>query len=146
MTSAPNDRATSDVRSVDPLSTTITWSTKSGIRRNTCSIPCSSFRQGVITVILCDLYTLGLRYYILMKLFCALTVLAAAAFATVNPQLHQVKRVYILSMGSGMDQFLANQLTKEGIFLVVTDPTKADAILTDNVGESFQKKLDDLYP
>jgi hypothetical protein len=88
-------------------------------------------------------------YHILMKLFCALLgsiALAAAAFASVNPQLLQVKRVYILAMGSGMDQFLANQLTKEGIFEVVTDPKKADAIVTDNVGESFQKKLDDLYP
>ncbi len=84
-----------------------------------------------------------------MKLFCGLlglaTALAAGPVASVNPQLHQVKRVYILAMGSGMDQFLANQLTKEGIFEVVTDPKKADAILTDNVGESFQSKLDDLY-
>lgn len=85
-----------------------------------------------------------------MKLFCALlclaTALAAGPVASVNPQIHQVKRVYILAMGSGMDQFLANQLTKEGIFEVVTDPQKADAILTDNVGEAFQSKLDDLYP
>ena len=75
-----------------------------------------------------------------------MAALTVAAFASVNPQLHQVKRVYILAMGSGMDQFLANQLTKEGIFEVVTDPKAADAIVTDNVGESFQKKLDDLYP
>jgi hypothetical protein len=85
-----------------------------------------------------------------MKLFrvlaCSLTVLAAAAFATVNPQLHQVRRVYLLAMGGGMDQYLANQLTKSGLFEVVTDPKEADAILTDNVGESFQKRLDDLYP
>jgi hypothetical protein len=85
-----------------------------------------------------------------MKLFRALVgsiaVLAAAAFATVNPQLHQVKRVYILSMGSGLDQYLANQLTKDGIFEVVTDPKKADAIVTDNIGEAFQSKLDILYP
>ncbi|MGP0073623.1 MAG: hypothetical protein ACLPWF_17040 [Bryobacteraceae bacterium] len=85
-----------------------------------------------------------------MKLFCALTcsiaALVAIALASVNPQLHQVKRVYILAMGSGMDQFLANQLTKEGIFEVVTDPKKADAIVSDHVGESFQKKLDELYP
>jgi hypothetical protein len=64
----------------------------------------------------------------------------------VNPQLHQVKRVYILAMGSGMDQFLANQLTKAGLFEVVTNPKQADAIVTDNVGEAFEKKLDDLYP
>ena len=81
-----------------------------------------------------------------MKLFFALTAIAAVAFATVNPQLHQVKRVYILAMGSGMDQFLANQLTKDGVFEVVTDPKAADAIVTDAVGEPFQKKLDDLYP
>ena len=84
-----------------------------------------------------------------MKLFFALlglTALAAAAFATVNPQLRQVKRVYILAMGSGMDQYLANQLTNSGIFEVVTDPKKADAIVTDDVGETFQQKLDNLYP
>ena len=81
-----------------------------------------------------------------MKLFCAFAALAAAAFAIVNPQLHEVKRVYILAMGSGMDQYIANQLTKAGVFEVVTDPKKADAIVTDNVGEAFQKKLDDLYP
>src|SRR5580658_11357530 len=84
-----------------------------------------------------------------MKLFCSLLcsmiALAPGAFATVNPQLHAVKRVYILAMGSGMDQFLADQFTSAGLFEVVTDPKKADAIVTDNVGESFQKKLDDLY-
>jgi hypothetical protein len=72
--------------------------------------------------------------------------LVAGPVAAVNPQLREVKRVYILAMGSGMDQYLANQLTNSGIFEVVTDPKKADAIVTDNVGESFQKKLDDLYP
>jgi hypothetical protein len=82
-----------------------------------------------------------------MKLFCALTTLAAASvLASVNPQLREVKRVYILAMTSSMDQFLASQLAKAGIFEVVTDPKKADAIITDRVGESFENKLDDLYP
>jgi hypothetical protein len=81
-----------------------------------------------------------------MKLFCAFIALVVAALASVNPQLREVKRVYILAMGSGMDQFLAGQLTKSGIFEVVTDPKKADAIVTDNVGEPFQTKLGDLYP
>src|SRR5208337_3878306 len=86
-------------------------------------------------------------YHILMKLFCAWATLAAtAAIASVNPQLHDVKRVYILAMSASMDQFLASQLAKAGIFEVVTDPKKADAIITDRVGESFEKKLDDLYP
>ena len=82
-----------------------------------------------------------------MKFFCALLIsITAFAATSVNPQLHQVKRVYILAMGSGLDQFLANQFTKAGVFEVVTDPKQADAIVTDNVGEPFQKKLDDLYP
>jgi hypothetical protein len=71
---------------------------------------------------------------------------ATAALASVNPQLHEVKRVYLLSMSSSLDQFLATQLVKAGIFEVVTDPKKADAILTDRVGESFEQKLDELYP
>jgi hypothetical protein len=50
-----------------------------------------------------------------MKLFCALTAFAAtAAFATVNPQLREVKRVYILAMSANLDQFLASQLVKAG--------------------------------
>jgi acyl-CoA synthetase (AMP-forming)/AMP-acid ligase II len=82
-----------------------------------------------------------------MKWFCALAALCASAvYASVNPQLHDVKRVYILAMSSGMDQYLANQLTKAGLFEVVTDPKKADAILTDRVGEPFENKLDQLYP
>jgi hypothetical protein len=81
-----------------------------------------------------------------MKLFCALALAATAAFAGVNPQLHEVKRVYILAMSSGMDQFLANEFTKSGVFEVVTDPKKADAIVTDRVGEAFESKLDQLYP
>jgi hypothetical protein len=85
-------------------------------------------------------------YHILMKWFYALVAIAASLPAAVNPQLKQVTTVYILSMRSGMDQFLANQLTASGIFQVVTDPQKADAILTDRVGESFESKLKDLYP
>jgi hypothetical protein len=30
------------------------------MRRSTPAIPCSSFKQGVMTVIRCDLYTFGL--------------------------------------------------------------------------------------
>jgi len=80
-----------------------------------------------------------------MKLFSFLALAAASAFAAA-PQLQQVNRVYILAMSSGMDQFLANQLTKYHVFEVVTDPQKADAILTDRVGEPFENKLNDLYP
>jgi len=82
-----------------------------------------------------------------MKLFCGLVLGAAVlTFAAVNPQLKQVNTVYILAMAGGMDQFLANQITASGVFQVVTDPKKADAIITDHVGESFETKLTELYP
>jgi|SRR5580693_9269716 hypothetical protein len=82
-----------------------------------------------------------------MKLFCGLVLGAAIlTFAAVNPQLKQVNTVYILAMNGGMDQFLANQITASGVFQVVTDPKKADAIITDHVGESFETKLTELYP
>jgi len=69
----------------------------------------------------------------------------AASFAE-NAQLKHVQAVYILTMSGGMDQYLANQITRDGLFEVVTDPQKADAIITDRLGETFQKQLDDLYP
>jgi hypothetical protein len=82
-----------------------------------------------------------------MKLFCSLVLGAATlALAAVNPQLKQVNTVYILAMGGGMDQFLANQITASGVFQVVTDPKKADAIITDRLGEFFETKFAELYP
>ena len=84
-----------------------------------------------------------------MKFFSTLALAAlslAAAAAAANPHLKQVNAVYILSMGNGMDQYLANQLTTAGVVQVVTDPKKADAILTDRLGQPFENKLAELYP
>jgi hypothetical protein len=72
--------------------------------------------------------------------------LAASVPAAVNQQLKQVSTVYILGMSGGMDQYLANRLTRTGVFQVVTDPQKADAIITDRLGEPFEAKLKELYP
>ncbi|HMD48885.1 MAG TPA: hypothetical protein VKG79_07295 [Bryobacteraceae bacterium] len=73
-------------------------------------------------------------------------LVAVTLVAAVNPRLKQVSSVYIFSMSGGMDQYLANQLTSAGVFRVVADPKKADAILTDRLGESFEKKMNELYP
>src|SRR5258708_36314750 len=81
-----------------------------------------------------------------MKLFCALALFAACLAAALNADLRRVNMVYILPMSGGMDQFLANRLTTMGVFQVVTDPQKADALITDRIGEGFQAKLDELYP
>jgi hypothetical protein len=81
-----------------------------------------------------------------MKLFCALALFAISLPAAVKPELKQVNTVYILSMTGGMDQYLANSMTTLGVLQVVTDPQKADAIITDRLGEPFETKLDELYP
>ena len=64
----------------------------------------------------------------------------------VNPDLIQVKRIYLLPMGSGLDQHLASRLTRHGRFEVVTDPKLADAVLTDKVGEPFERRFEELFP
>src|SRR5205807_8071333 len=98
MTSAPRLMATSEVRSVDPLSTTITWSTNSGMRRSTFSIPCSSFKHGMITVIFCDLYTQASQAIMVVMKVLLFTILTCVlgALAAANSQLQQVRNVYIL--------------------------------------------------
>ena len=62
------------------------------------------------------------------------------------PELLQVKNIYILPMGGGFDQYLANQLSRKGLVQVVTDPAKADAILADRLGKPFEKAFNELYP
>lgn len=81
-----------------------------------------------------------------MRLFFASVMLAGLVWAGANPGLMQVHTVYILPMGNGMDQHLASRLSQNGTLQVVADPQLADAILTDRIGEAFEKKLDELYP
>ena len=69
-------------------------------------------------------------------------VLLAAAFAFCQ----DVQSVYIFKMGNSFDQYLANNITNQKVMRVVTDPQKADFILTDRLGEAFQSKLEEIYP
>ncbi|HVX66528.1 MAG TPA: hypothetical protein VHA11_07995 [Bryobacteraceae bacterium] len=83
-----------------------------------------------------------------MKSIAALVVgVAAVALASApNAQVAQIHNIYLLPMNNGLDQFLANRLTNLGVFRVVTDPQKADAVLTDRLGESFESRFLELYP
>jgi hypothetical protein len=58
----------------------------------------------------------------------------------------QVKKVYLLQMGTAFDQYLASWITRDGVIHVVTDPAKADAIFTDRIGKGFEAKMEELYP
>lgn len=74
-------------------------------------------------------------------LACALILLAAPLSA----QLNSIQTVYLFPMGNGLDQYLANRLTSAGVFQVVTDPLKADAVFTDRLGEAFETRFAEIY-
>jgi hypothetical protein len=61
-------------------------------------------------------------------------------------ELSAVHSVYLLPMANGLDQYLANRITNEHVFQVVTDPKRADAIFTDRIGAVLEEKLADLNP
>ena len=89
----------------------------------------------------------------MLKWISALTPVAAIAVLAGVPvlraeraALQQVRNVYLMPMGYGLDQYLANRLTAEGVFQVVTDPKRADAVLTDQLGLGFERRFEDLFP
>ena len=57
-----------------------------------------------------------------------------------------VRTIYIMPMRHGLDQYIANQLTREHVVEVVADPARADAIFTDGLGEAFEQRLEKLHP
>jgi hypothetical protein len=81
-----------------------------------------------------------MRRVFLSVAFAAL--LSATSFAA---DFKDIRTVYVLPMSNGLDQYLAVALTTGNVMQVVADPQKADAILTDHLGETFESKLNDLY-
>jgi hypothetical protein len=79
------------------------------------------------------------RSFLATCLFWAFSSIASA-------QLKQVQNVYLLPMGGGLDQYLANHLVEHQTFQIVTDPKRADAIIVDRIGEGLEAKLAEMYP
>jgi hypothetical protein len=69
---------------------------------------------------------------------CVFAILSAA-------EIQGVHSVYFFPMRSGLDQYLANRLTNDHVFQVVSDPKMADALFTDQLGEAFEYKLDHMH-
>jgi len=74
--------------------------------------------------------------------FLLLSVLAGAAEIGGS----SVRTIYILPMGHGLDQYVANRLTREHVLEVVADAARADAILTDSLGKPLESELEKLHP
>lgn len=82
-----------------------------------------------------------------MKLVLLSAVFAAFFFASqACPQYAGPKTVYILPMSSGLDQYLAQWLTKDHVLQVVADPKSAEVVMTDRLGEAFEQKLKEIRP
>src|SRR6185312_3771205 len=77
-----------------------------------------------------------------MKWLPAAAIFATCAFA----QYAGPKTVYILPMSSGLDQYLAQRLTRDHILQVTTDPKAAEVFMTDRLGQSFEQKLKEMRP
>ena len=73
------------------------------------------------------------------------TLCALIPLSSARGEIFGVKTVYVLPMAGGLDQYLALQLSSGGILQVVTDPKKADAILTDGIGTRLEDSLTELY-
>jgi len=80
-----------------------------------------------------------------MKLLCLLMAMGVSQAGEVHPDLTEIKTVYLLPMTYSLDQFLAIRLTKGGVVQVVTDPNKADAILSEHIGTGLEEQLKSLY-
>jgi hypothetical protein len=80
-----------------------------------------------------------------MKLFFLLVAVGLVQAGEPRPELAEIKSVYLLPMTYSLDQFLAIRLTKGGVLQVVTDPKKADAIVSDHIGASLEEKMNSLF-
>jgi len=56
------------------------------------------------------------------------------------------KTVYILPMAGGLDQYLAQWLTRDHVMTVVADPKAAEVFMTDTLGEAFESRLKQFTP
>ena len=52
--------------------------------------------------------------------------------------LSEIKTVYVFPMHDSLDQYLISRLTQTHTLQVVSDPKLADAVMTDNIGPSFE--------
>jgi hypothetical protein len=81
---------------------------------------------------------------IIKQMMKRLLLLLASGGVMMCADLADVRSLYVLPMSHGLDQYLANRLTNDHVFKIVTDARLADAVLTDHVGTSLQAKLEDL--
>jgi len=86
------------------------------------------------------------RCLLLFALSCMVLIVVPAGEATDAARLAHVENVYFWPMSNSLDQYLAEQTASEGVFKVVVDPKKAQAILTDRISSKFFEGMEELFP
>jgi hypothetical protein len=81
-----------------------------------------------------------------MKCKAILLMLVLALGAASGTDLASATSVYIMPMTGGIDQYLALRLTSANVMQVVTDPQKADVVMTDRIGSGFEERWKELFP
>src|SRR5579862_8451966 len=81
----------------------------------------------------------------IMRLFSGAALAALLLLSSANAQSAATKNVYVMTMPGALDQYLALHLTAGGVLNVVTDPQKADLILTDRIGGHFEENIDQMF-
>ncbi len=76
-----------------------------------------------------------------MKYLLLLAFIGISAFGQSVP-----RTVYIFPMAGGLDQYLAQWLTRDHAMQVVTDAKLADTVLTDRLGEQFEQRMAEIHP
>ncbi len=64
--------------------------------------------------------------------------IAAADLSTVGP-------VYFWPMNGALDQYVAEQVTSEGLFPVTVDPAQAKTVMTDRIDAKFFEGMNDVF-
>jgi hypothetical protein len=49
-------------------------------------------------------------------------------------------------MAAGLDQYLAQALTRDHVLQVVADPKAAEVVMTDTLGQSFEQRMKEIMP
>jgi len=80
-----------------------------------------------------------------MRLIFITALTASLLVPHAHAQVSGIKNVYVLPMSGGLDQFLALRLAAGGVLQVVTDPQKADVILTDRIGGHFEQTYQEMF-
>jgi len=69
---------------------------------------------------------------------------AAPAQEVISPE--KGRTVYLAPMGYGMDQYLANHLTVQRLYQVMTHPKDAELMFSDLLGPALGRKLRESFP